>query len=212
MYGNASPFASRAHRASHLYNDDMAIKFVLVNGSEKLNLDTLAKATGVNGPCGANACFAADEIESCGGNVLDRNKFVTGQIVGADNFDIGHFGSGAGSGGVAYLGVVGGADKAGGCTALDTPDGDFYAVDFFAHEVGHHVQNLLGITGKVDAMRGRVSEVEQNALSVRVELQADCFAGVWAHDSQKSKGWLDNGDIEEALNAASHIGDDTLQR
>jgi predicted metalloprotease len=90
--------------------------------------------------------------------------------------------------------------------------GDFAQAYVIAHEVGHHVQNLLGITGKVDAMRGRVSEVEQNALSVRVELQADCFAGVWAHDSQKSKGWLDNGDIEEALNAASHIGDDTLQR
>ena len=90
--------------------------------------------------------------------------------------------------------------------------GDFAQAYVIAHEVGHHVQNLLGVTGKVDAMRGRVSEVEQNALSVRVELQADCLAGVWAHDSQKSKGWLDNGDIEEALNAASHIGDDTLQR
>ena len=90
--------------------------------------------------------------------------------------------------------------------------GDFAQAYVIAHEVGHHVQNLLGITNKVDAMRGRVSEAEQNALSVRIELQADCFAGVWAHDSQKSKGWLDNGDIEEALNAASHIGDDTLQR
>ncbi len=90
--------------------------------------------------------------------------------------------------------------------------GDFAQAYVIAHEVGHHVQNLLGITDKVDAMRGRVGEVEQNALSVRVELQADCFAGVWAHDSQKSKGWLDNGDVEEALNAASHIGDDTLQR
>ena len=90
--------------------------------------------------------------------------------------------------------------------------GDFAQAYVIAHEVGHHVQNLLGVTDKVDAMRGRVSEAEQNALSVRVELQADCFAGVWAHDSQKSKGWLDNGDIEEALNAASHIGDDTLQR
>lgn len=127
------------NRASHLYNDDMAIKFVMVEGSEKLNLDTVAKATGANGPCGANPCFAPEDIESCGGAVLDRNKFVAGQIVGADRFDIGHFGSGAGSGGVAYLGVVGGADKAGGCTALDTPDGDFYAVDYFAHEVGHQM-------------------------------------------------------------------------
>jgi uncharacterized protein len=90
--------------------------------------------------------------------------------------------------------------------------GDFAQAYVVAHEVAHHVQNQLGITGKVDSMRGRVSEQEMNALSVRVELQADCLAGVWAHHSQKSKGWLERGDIEEALNAAAQIGDDNLQR
>lgn len=90
--------------------------------------------------------------------------------------------------------------------------GDFAQAYVIAHEVGHHVQNLLGITGKVDGMRGRVSETQMNALSVRVELQADCFAGVWAHHSQKGKGWLERGDVEEAMNAAAQIGDDTLQR
>lgn len=90
--------------------------------------------------------------------------------------------------------------------------GDFAQAYVVAHEVGHHVQNLLGVTGKVDGMRGRVSETQMNALSVRVELQADCFAGVWAHDSQQGKHWLEQGDLEEALNAASRIGDDTLQR
>ncbi len=90
--------------------------------------------------------------------------------------------------------------------------GDFAQAYVVAHEVGHHVQNLLGITGKVDAMRGRVSEAQMNQLSVRVELQADCLAGVWAHDSQRGKNWLEQGDLEEALNAASRIGDDTLQR
>jgi len=90
--------------------------------------------------------------------------------------------------------------------------GDFAQAYVIAHEVGHHVQNLLGITGKVDGMRGRVSEQQMNALSVRVELQADCFAGVWAHHSQKGKGWLERGDVEEAMNAAAQIGDDTLQR
>jgi hypothetical protein len=90
--------------------------------------------------------------------------------------------------------------------------GDFAQAYVIAHEVAHHVQNQLGITGKVDALRGRVSEAEMNALSVRVELQADCFAGVWAHHSQKGKGWLERGDIEEALNAAAQIGDDNLQR
>jgi predicted metalloprotease len=90
--------------------------------------------------------------------------------------------------------------------------GDFAQAYVIAHEVAHHVQNQLGITGKVDAQRGRISEREMNALSVRVELQADCFAGVWAHHSQKSKGWLERGDIEEAMNAAAQIGDDNLQR
>lgn len=90
--------------------------------------------------------------------------------------------------------------------------GEFAEAYVIAHEVGHHVQNLLGITGKVDQMRGRVSQREANALSVRVELQADCFAGVWARRSQDAKQWLENGDIESALNAASKIGDDALQR
>ena len=90
--------------------------------------------------------------------------------------------------------------------------GQFARAYVVAHEVGHHVQNLLGITGKVDGMRGRISEREQNALSVRVELQADCFAGIWANKSQQAKSWLDQGDIESALNAAHQIGDDELQR
>ncbi len=87
--------------------------------------------------------------------------------------------------------------------------GDFAQAYVIAHEVGHHIQHVMGISGKVDAMRGRISEKEQNALSVRLELQADCFAGVW---SRGSKLGLDKGDIEEALNAASAIGDDTLQK
>jgi predicted metalloprotease len=90
--------------------------------------------------------------------------------------------------------------------------GEFAEAYVIAHEVGHHVQHLMGITDKVDAQRARLSPAQANALSVRVELQADCLAGVWAHHSQQSKGWLEAGDIESALNAASQIGDDTLQR
>jgi predicted metalloprotease len=90
--------------------------------------------------------------------------------------------------------------------------GDFAQAYVIAHEVGHHVQNLMGITGKVDAMRARGTPAQANASSVRVELQADCLAGVWAFHSQQGKGWLERGDLEEALNAASQIGDDTLQR
>ncbi len=90
--------------------------------------------------------------------------------------------------------------------------GEFARAYVVAHEVGHHVQTLLGTTAKVDNLRGRVSERENNALSVRMELQADCFAGIWANKSQQAKQWLDQGDIESAMNAAARIGDDTLQR
>jgi uncharacterized protein len=91
--------------------------------------------------------------------------------------------------------------------------GQFAQAYVIAHEVGHHVQNLLGISDKVDAARQRGSEAQANAMSVRLELQADCFAGAWAKLSQAEQGWrLEQGDIETALNAASQIGDDTLQR
>ena len=90
--------------------------------------------------------------------------------------------------------------------------GDFAQAYVIAHEVGHHVQNLLGISGKMDEMRGRVSKAEFNALSVRLELQADCFAGLWAQKAQTSRQILEKGDVEEAMNAAAKIGDDALQR
>jgi len=90
--------------------------------------------------------------------------------------------------------------------------GDFAMAYVIAHEVGHHVQHLLGITDKVDRMRGRISETEMNKLSVRLELQADFLAGVWAHHAQKMKQVLEEGDMEEALNAANAIGDDKLQQ
>jgi predicted metalloprotease len=90
--------------------------------------------------------------------------------------------------------------------------GDFAMAYVIAHEVGHHVQNLLGITKKMDAMRSRLSEEEYNKLSVKLELQADFLAGVWAHHAQKMQNILEEGDIEEALNAASAVGDDKLQK
>jgi predicted metalloprotease len=95
---------------------------------------------------------------------------------------------------------------------LNAP-GQFAHAYVIGHEVGHHVQNLLGILGKVDAQRERGSAAQSNALSVKIELQADCFAGVWARRAQQEQGWrLEPGDIETALNAASQIGDDTLQK
>lgn len=89
--------------------------------------------------------------------------------------------------------------------------GDFAQAYVIAHEIGHHVQNLLGISAKVQSLRDRVSAAEANDLSVRLELQADCFAGVWAHHAHQSRQILEAGDVEEGLNAANAIGDDRLQ-
>ena len=89
--------------------------------------------------------------------------------------------------------------------------GDFAQAYVIAHEVGHHIQNLVGVLPRFNQMRQSMGESEANAMSVRVELQADCFAGIWAHDTAQ-KGLLESGDIEEAINAAAQIGDDTLQR
>ncbi len=95
-------------------------------------------------------------------------------------------------------------------TRLGAP-GDFAQAYVMAHEVGHHVQNLLGISNKVEQQRGQVSQAEYNALSVRLELQADCFAGVWAFHANNARQLLEQGDVEEAINAAARIGDDALQ-
>jgi predicted metalloprotease len=90
--------------------------------------------------------------------------------------------------------------------------GEFAQAYVIAHEVGHHVQHLMRISDKVDSARRRASEAQANALSVRLELQADCFAGVWAYHADRARSILESGDVESALNAASAIGDDALQR
>jgi predicted metalloprotease len=90
--------------------------------------------------------------------------------------------------------------------------GEFAQAYVIAHEVGHHVQNLTGIMDKVSSLRQRASETQANALSVRTELQADCFAGVWANHADQARHILESGDVETALNAATAIGDDALQR
>lgn len=90
--------------------------------------------------------------------------------------------------------------------------GDFAQAYVIAHEIGHHIQNQLGILPAFNQARARMSEKEQNRASVMVELQADCFAGVWAHYAQKERDFIEPGDIEEALNAASRIGDDSIQK
>ena len=96
-------------------------------------------------------------------------------------------------------------------TKMGAP-GDFAQAYVVAHEIGHHVQNLLGLSDKVHSMRQRVSQADYNKLSVLLELQADCFSGLWANHAERTRHILERGDIEEALNAASMIGDDRLQQ
>lgn len=91
-------------------------------------------------------------------------------------------------------------------------NGDFAAAYVVAHEVGHHIQNELGILGQANELRQQVSEQESNAISVRIELQADCLSGIWAREAAQTLGVVERGDLEEAVNAARQIGDDTLQR
>jgi len=90
--------------------------------------------------------------------------------------------------------------------------GDFAKAYVIAHEVGHHVQNLLGTLEQAHAAQGRASDASANAIQVRVELQADCFAGIWAHSAESARQLLEAGDIDEALNAAAAVGDDTIQK
>ena len=123
------------NRVDQIYEDDMSIRMVLIANNDLLNLNTWAQATAPNGPCGAAACFTQSQVTGCSSTT--RARFVIGQIIGASNYDIGHLALGQPGGGVANLGVVGRSNKAGGCTGIPTPVGDFYAIDYVAHEMGH---------------------------------------------------------------------------
>jgi len=125
------------NRVTQVYEDETSIRLVLVNDNDLLNFDTQASMIGTNGPCGGSACYTAAQAGSCGSGTLTRNRIVVGLLIGASNYDIGHIGLGVNGGGVASLGVVGGNSKAQGCTGLPAPVGDFFAVDYVAHEMGH---------------------------------------------------------------------------
>ncbi|MET0237244.1 MAG: M12 family metallo-peptidase [Kibdelosporangium sp.] len=139
-FGAANVTAAKVtlvNRVAQIYEDETAIRLVLINDTDKTNLNTAAEATGANGPCGAAPCYTTTQIAGCTSALLNRNQIVLGQLVGAGAYDVGHIGLGVNGGGVAGLGVVGGSGKARGCTGLPTPVGDFYAVDYVAHELGH---------------------------------------------------------------------------
>jgi Metallo-peptidase family M12B Reprolysin-like len=140
------------NRVTQIYEDDTAIRLVLVSNNDLLNLDTPALATGANGPCGTAACFTAAQVTSCGS--LGRIRTVIGQIIGASNYDIGHLALGGPGGGLASLGVVGQSGKAQGCTGVTTPEGHFFAVDYVAHEMGHQFAGSHTFNGSQSSCSG----------------------------------------------------------
>jgi hypothetical protein len=124
------------NRVNQIYEDESAIRMLLIDDTEATNLNTNEELAGANGPCGGAPCFTTTAV-SCTSATLTRNRIVLGQLVGADNYDVGHIILGRPGGGVASLNSVGGNAKAQGCTGLPNPVGDFFAVDYVAHELGH---------------------------------------------------------------------------
>ena len=153
--GSANVTAAKValmNRVNQVYESETSIRMVLVADNDKLNLDTAALATGANGPCGATACYTAATLASCGDDQgLGRNRIVAGLLIGADKYDIGHLALGANGGGLASLGVVGRAAKAQGCTGVPQPTGDYYAVDYVAHEMGHQFAGNHTFNGTVSS-------------------------------------------------------------
>ncbi|HXH79913.1 reprolysin-like metallopeptidase [Nocardioides sp.] len=174
-FGTANVLAEKVtliNRVNEIYNDDLGVELRLVNGTDALNLDTDAEATGANGPCGTAPCFTpyddngtpieADDIPGeltfCSGSTLGKNRTVLGQLIGASNYDVGHVALGVNGGGVAYLGVIGGDYKGGGCTGLPEPKGDFFAIDYVAHEIGHQFGGNHTFNGALGACGGNISD------------------------------------------------------
>lgn len=168
-FGSANVTAEKVtlmNRVNQIYNDDLAINLVLVDGTDDLNLDTVERASGPNGPCGAHPCFdpgvgnpdspdyVPGQLDYCDVPGLVRNQVVLGQIIGASNYDIGHLMLGVNGGGIAGLGVVGSIEKGLGCTGLPDPTGDFMAIDYVAHEMGHQFGGNHTFNGVQNACSG----------------------------------------------------------
>lgn len=155
-------------RLNQIYNDDLGVRFLLVDDTERLNLDTDGKATGTDGPCGASPCFEVGDgtgpgmLDRCGIDTLGRTRLVLGNLIGASAYDVGHLMLGVDGGGVAWLGVAGRDYAGGGCTGLSEPRGDFFYVDYVAHEIGHQfaAQHTFNGAGDFCGANGSDASVE----------------------------------------------------
>lgn len=190
FFGTANVTAEKVtliNRVNQIYNDDLAINLQLIDGTDLLNLDTVAKALEPNGPCGAAPCFDTGtqelpgDLDVCWPGTLVRAATVLGQLVGASAYDVGHVVLGDNGGGIAGLGVVGGNDKAQGCTGLPEPVGDFFAVDYVAHELGHQFGGNHTFNGDqgncAGPNRARRASVEPGSGSSIM-----AYAGICDHD------------------------------
>lgn len=156
-FGAANVTAAKVtliNRVTQVYENETSIRLVLINATDALNLNTAAAMTGTNGPCGGAACFTTSQATGCASSTLTRNRQVLGLLAGAANYDVGHIAFGLDGGGIASLGVVGGNNKAQGCTGLPTPVGDFFAVDYVAHELGHQFAANHTFNGVVGSCSG----------------------------------------------------------
>jgi hypothetical protein len=188
FYGNTDSLVlagktTMMNRINQIYNDDVAVKMLLVAGTDKLNFQTLTEATGTNGPCGGLACYSASDMTGCG-NVIDKNTHVLAKLIGAENYDIGHivFGEAGDGGGVAYLPSVGmDTVKGGGCTGLADPTGDAFAVDYVAHEMGHQFNGNHTFNGSSGSCGGNGEASAAVEPGSGTSIQA--YAGICAQDN-----------------------------
>jgi len=168
------------NRVTQIYERESAIRLVLIGDTDKLNLNTAADMTGPNGPCGAAPCFTPQQATSCASATLTRNRYVIGQIVGASAYDIGHIALGNPGGGIASAGV-GDDGKARGCTGLSTPVGDYFAVDYVSHEMGHQFSaphTFNGVLSNCSGNRSGASSVEPGSGSSIM-----AYAGICQRDN-----------------------------